>query len=56
MSRRHFLHASAGLATAALTGCGSNTHSFSPDSNSSAMPGGSGKIVQWYHEYDGRGV
>jgi multiple sugar transport system substrate-binding protein len=55
-SRRHFVHASAGLATAALTGCGSNTHSFSPDSNSSAMPGGSGKIVQWYHEYDGRGV
>ncbi|MEK6740460.1 MAG: twin-arginine translocation signal domain-containing protein, partial [Actinomycetota bacterium] len=30
MSRRHFLHASAGLAAAALTGCGSNTHSFSP--------------------------
>ena len=56
-SRRHFVHASAGLATAtALTGCGSNTHSFSPGSNSSAMPGDSGKIVQWYHEYGGKGV
>ncbi|GAE76103.1 hypothetical protein JCM18918_1864 [Cutibacterium acnes JCM 18918] len=56
ISRRHFLHASAGLAAAALTGCGSNTHSFSPGSNSSAMPGDSGKIVQWYHEYGGKGV
>mgnify|MGYP003323251964 CR=1 FL=1 len=44
-SRRHFVHASAGLATAtALTGCGSNTHSFSPGSNSSAMPGDSGTV------------
>ena len=56
-SRRHFVHASAGLATAtALTGCGSNTHSFSTGSNSSAMPRSSRKIVQWYHEYGGRGV
>ncbi|AOG27593.1 ABC transporter substrate-binding protein [Cutibacterium avidum] len=56
-SRRHFLSASAGLATAAvLTGCGSNTGSVSTGSKSSAASGGSGKIVQWYHEYGEKGV
>ena len=56
-SRRHFLSASAGLATAAvLTACGSNTGGVSTDSKSSAASGGSGKIVQWYHEYGEKGV
>ncbi|MDO4411733.1 ABC transporter substrate-binding protein [Cutibacterium sp.] len=56
-SRRHFLGATAGLATAAvLTACGSNTGGVSTGSNSSVASGNSGKIVQWYHEYGEKGV
>ncbi|WP_257477508.1 ABC transporter substrate-binding protein [Acidipropionibacterium jensenii] len=56
-SRRHFIGAVTGLASAAvLSACGSNSGGVETGSSASPSAGGSGKLVQWYHEYGEQGT
>lgn len=58
-SRRHFFGAATGLATAAvLSACGSNSGGVATGSSSAPSAGasGTGKLLQWYHEYGEKGT